>query len=104
MAMEIHKKLRHISQRALRHLLKNSMILAIELNSIGDKITCDACIKSKITCKPLPKESGKQAKKLGAQVYSDIWGPSRHLMTDKKLYYVLFIDDYSRELGIYLMS
>ena len=31
MAIEIHKKLRHISQRTLRHLLKHSMILGIEL-------------------------------------------------------------------------
>ena len=80
------------------------MILGIELNSIGDKITCDACIKSKITCQPLPKKSSKHAKKLGKKVYSDIWGLSRHLTTDKKLYYVLFIDDYSRESVIYLMS
>ena len=58
-AIEIHKKLGHISYKALRHLLKHRMILGIELNSIGDKITCDVCIKSKITCKPLPKDSGK---------------------------------------------
>ena len=62
------------------------------------------CIKSKITCKPLPKESGEQAKKLGEKVYSDVWGPSRHLTTDKKSYYGSFIDDYSRESVIYLMS
>ena len=80
------------------------MIHGIELDSIGDKITCDACIKSKITCKPLPKDSGKRAKKLGEKVYSDVRGLSRHLTTDKKLYYVSFIDDHSRESVIYLMS
>ena len=58
-AIDVHKKLRHISHRALRHLLSHSMIQGIELDSIGDKITCDVCIKSKITCKPLPKESGE---------------------------------------------
>ena len=40
------------------------MILGIELDSIGEKITCDACIKSKITHKSLPKDSGERAKKL----------------------------------------
>ena len=60
--------------------------------------------QSKITCKPLPKEPGECAKKLGEKVYSDIWGPSRHLTTDKKLYHVLFIDNYSIESVIYLMS
>ena len=53
-AIEVHKKLRHISQKALRYLLKHGMILGIELDSIGDKITCNPCIKSKITHKPLP--------------------------------------------------
>ena len=80
------------------------MIQGIELESIGDKITCDACIKSKITRKPLSKDSGERAKKLGEKVYYNVWGPSRHLMTDKKLYYLSFIDNYSRESVIYLMS
>ena len=97
MAFDVHKKLRHISHKALRHLLSHGMIHGIELDSIGDNITCDACIKSKITCKPLPKNSGERAKKLGEKVYSDVWGPSRHLTTDKKSYYVSFIDNYSRE-------
>ena len=47
MAFDVHKKLGHISYKALRHLLNHSMIHGIELNSIGDKITCDACIKSR---------------------------------------------------------
>ena len=84
--------------------MKHGMILGIELDSIGEKITCNACIKSKITRKSLPKDSGKQAKKLGEKIYSDVWGPSRHITTDKMSYYVSFIDDYSRESVIYLMS
>ena len=46
----------------------------------------------------------KKLKKLGEKVYSDVWGPSKHLTTDKKSFYVSFIDDYSRESVIYLMS
>ena len=67
-------------------------------------MTCYVCIKAKITCKAAPKESGKCAKKLGEKVYSDVWGPPRHLTIDKKLYYVSFTDDYSRESVIYLMG
>ena len=82
MAIKVHKKLRHISHKALRHLLKHGMFQGRGLNSIGNKITCNACIKSKITCKPLPKDS----------------------MTDKKLYYVSFIDYYSTESVSHLIS
>ena len=80
------------------------MILGIELESIGDRITCNTCIKSNITHKPRPKEPGKCAKKLSEKVYSDVWGPLRYLMIDKKLYYISFINDYSRESVIYLMN
>ena len=44
MAFDVHKKLGHISHKVLRHLLSCGMIQGIELNSIGDKITCDVCI------------------------------------------------------------
>ena len=103
-AIQVHKKLGHILQKTLSHLLKHGMILGIELYSIGEKITCNACNKSKITHKSLPKDSGKQAKKLGEKIYSNVWGLSRHITTYKKLYYVPCIDDYSRESVIYLMS
>ena len=71
-AIEIHKKLGHISQKTLSHLLKHGMILGIGLDSVDQKITCNACIKSKKTCKSLPKISGEQAKKLGDKIYSDV--------------------------------
>ena len=74
------------------------------MKSMNDKIICDACIKSKITHKPLPKEPREQMQKLGEQVYSDVWGPARHLTINKKLYYISFINDYSRESVIYLMN
>ena len=71
-AIQVHKKLRHISQKTLRHLLKHGMILGIDLDSIREKITCDVCIKSKITHKSLLKDSGERAKKLGEKIYSNI--------------------------------
>ena len=50
------------------------------------------------------KRFRQTTQELGDKVYSDVWGPSRHLTTDKKLYHVLFIDNYSIESVIYLMS
>ena len=94
----------HISYKALKRLLKYGMIQGIQLNSIGEKMTCDVCIKAKITCKPIPKELGECGKKLGEKVYSDIWGPFRHQTIDKRSYYVSFTDDYSRESVIYLIA
>ena len=102
--MEVHKKLGHLSQKSLRYLLNHGMVLGILKKSMNDKISCDACIKSKMTCKPLPKESRDHMKALREQVYSDVWGPARHLTINKKSYYVSFIDNCSRESVIYLMN
>jgi GAG-pre-integrase domain len=71
-AMEIHRKMGHISHKSLRYLLDLGMILGIEMSSIGDKVTCDVCIKSKIARKPLPKEPQERSKKFGDRVYSDM--------------------------------
>jgi ribulose bisphosphate carboxylase small subunit len=38
-AMEIHRRMGHISHKSLRYLLDHGMILGIEMSSIGDKIT-----------------------------------------------------------------
>jgi Pol polyprotein, beta-barrel domain len=64
-AMEIHRKMGHISHKSLRYLLDHGMVLGIEMSSIGDKITWDTCIKSKIVRKPLPKEPQECSKKFG---------------------------------------
>ena len=87
-AIDIHKKLGHISEKALRYLVNHGMVLGLELTNTRGKITCDACIKSKITRKPLPKESSERSKYIGDKIYSDVWGPSRHLTIDKKSYYI----------------
>ena len=56
----------------MKQLLDNNMISGLEVNKTQNLFSCDACIKSKITRKPLPKESREQAKKLGDRVYSNV--------------------------------
>jgi hypothetical protein len=80
------------------------MVLGLELRSSKDKIICDACIKSKITRKPLPKESREQTKAIGEHIYTDVWGPSHHATINQKYYYISFMDNYLRESVIYLMK
>jgi hypothetical protein len=54
---KMHKWLSHISQKLMKMLFDQGMILGLELKTTKDKIICDVCIKSKIMRKPLPKES-----------------------------------------------
>ena len=80
------------------------MISSLEVSQSDDTFTCNTCIQAKIARVPLPKESREHAKKMGDRIYSDVWGPSRHQTIDKKVYYISFTDDYSRESVIYLMK
>jgi hypothetical protein len=101
---EMHKRLGHISQKSIKMLFDQGMILGLKLKTTKDKIVCDACIKSKIMRKPLPKESRERTKAVGERVYMDVWGPARNATIDHKYYYISFTDDYSRESVIYLMK
>ena len=80
-AKDIHKRLGHISFKALKCLLKHGMIEGIQLDFIGDKIICDAWIKFKM--QTVLKESGECSRKLGGKASSDVWGLSRHLTIEK---------------------
>ena len=60
-------------------------------------------LNPKITRKPLPTDSRTRATKSGERIYSDVWGPARHVTLHKQFYYVSFTNDYERELVLYLM-
>jgi hypothetical protein len=94
--INIYKQLSYISQKTMKALFNYRMVLGLKLKPSRDKIVYDAYIKSKITCKPLPKESRKRTKAPGDCVYSDVWGLSHHTI-DGKYYYITFTDDYLRE-------
>jgi hypothetical protein len=102
--IDMHKQLRYISQKSMKALFDQGLTLGLKLKTSKDKIVCDVGIKSKITCKPLPKESRERTKALGEHIYTDVWGPSCHMTINNKYYYIRFMDDYSRESVIYLMK
>jgi hypothetical protein len=81
---EMHKWHGHISQKSMKTLFNKGMVLGLKLKAIKDKIICDACIKSKITGKPLLKESRERTKAPGRCVYTAI---STHLYKQKILLY-----------------
>jgi hypothetical protein len=102
-AIEMHKKLAHTSYKSIKYLFDHGMVLALQVKP-GDKaVSCDVCIKAKITCKSFPKYPKDRASNIGDKVYWNVWGPARHPTIDKKTYYVSFTDDFSRESVIYLM-
>ena len=71
---------------------------------INNKIACDACIRSNITCNSFSKEPREQTAKPGDIIFSDVWGPTRYPTINKTSHYISFIDDYSWESVLCLVN
>ena len=101
----LHRKLGHILVGSIHALVHNHIISGIQLIDTPSPIVCESCEHAKVTCKPISKEcSAPLAKTFGAEIHSDIWGPSLIPSQGGKHYYVTFTDDYSQWTRIYLIQ
>ncbi len=65
---------------------------------------CDLCEYAKTTCKAIRKEcEAPQADAFGAEVHSDIWGPSPVQTIGGRKYYITFTDDHTRYMRLQLL-
>jgi len=93
-----HLRLGHISKNRIKRLI-NSGILNFKWEDFG---TCEACIKGKMTHAPFPK--AERSKEPLAIIHSDICGEMSTPTNGQKLYFITFIDDYSRYGYVYLLK
>jgi hypothetical protein len=54
---EWHRRYGHIAISALEKLKKNSLVMGLDVDTSSVPSTCEACIVSKITTRPFPKEA-----------------------------------------------
>ena len=64
---------------------------------------CKGCAKGKNTKKTFPSSENK-AKGILEIIYSDVCGPMSSGSLGRYVYYVSFIDDFSRKTWIYLLK
>ena len=95
----------HISPAVIKRLIKQKVILGLELDIKSEASFCPTCAKAKLTRKPIPKEQVKYiSQALGDKIHSDMWGPETPQSYNGKLYYVSFTDDYMRWTTVYCIS
>ena len=95
--LTLHRRLGHISLDAIRTLIRNKAVSGIHLIDDHPTLSCDSCEYAKTTRKPIQKQrEGPQADSFGAEIHSDVWGPSTTESLGGRKYYVTFTDDYSR--------
>lgn len=63
---------------------------------------CNSCLCNKSHRQPFTRLILSSSKHLQI-IFSDLWGPSPVLSIDKKLYYCIFVDQYSKYTWIYCL-
>jgi len=97
-----HQRLGHIGEKGLRILHGKGMVEGMN-NSSLDFDFCDNCVYGKQNRVSFPS-GGKRTKQILELVHSDLFGPVEVISLGKSVYYVLFIDDFSRNTWIYFLK
>ena len=104
MISEAHRKLGHVSHRAIGHAVSKGYITGIDLDSKSKPEFCDVCAKAKAARVPFPKESKTRATKYGERVHWDLWGPATVKSINGNHYMAARIDDATRETKLYFQE
>ena len=95
--LSLHRRLGHISADAIRTLVRQGAVTGINLVDNGRTIDCESCEYAKTTRKAIRKErEDPLADSFGAEIHSDVWGPSPTMSLGGRRYYITFTDDHSR--------
>ena len=91
----LHQWLGHVAPSTIHTLVKSSAIEGIQLIDNRSAIIYDSCKYAKTMHKPIQKERDTPlADAFGAEVHTDLWGPSPTPSLGGHKYYVTFTDDH----------
>ena len=84
---ELHQCMGHISLHAIKELVGKEIITGLTLDSKSKASFCNACMKAKPTCKPIPKEQiCPLAPNLGDKVHLDMWDWLHHAAMMERIF------------------
>ena len=95
-----HQRLSHISEKGLNCLAKKDVLMGLR-NALEK---CSYCMVGKQTRVSFKKHPPSRKLELLELVHSDVCGPLKVKSFSGALYFVTFIDDYSRKLWVYALQ
>jgi transposase InsO family protein len=96
-----HRRLAHINYKALPYICK--VVISLPELKGDHKGVCNGCAQGKNIKNPFPKRDNKSERVLEL-IHSDVCGPMSSSSISGYVYYVSFIDDYSRKTWIYFLK
>ncbi|KAK4390531.1 Retrovirus-related Pol polyprotein from transposon TNT 1-94 [Sesamum angolense] len=95
-----HMRLGHLSEHGMTELQKRNMLHGVKSCKLD---FCKFCVFGKQT--KVSFTTGKyKTEGILDYVHSDMWGPTREQSLGGYLYYVIFIDDFSRKVWVYFLK
>eukprot|EP00253_Pinus_taeda_P021000 PITA_21000 len=95
-----HQRLGHMSEKGLQILMKHKSLPGLKSLNLD---FCKHCVYGK-QCKQKFKVGKHNSKDVLDYIHSDLWGPSPVMSYGGALYFLTFIDDYSRKVWIYMLK
>nr|GEV51269.1 putative ribonuclease H-like domain-containing protein [Tanacetum cinerariifolium] len=99
-----HKRLCHINLKTMNKLVKGNIVRGLPSKVFENNHTCVACKKGKqhrASCKTKPINSVRQPLQ---RLHMDLFGPTFVKILNKKSYYLVVIDDYSRFTWVFFLA
>ncbi|KAL0373808.1 UNVERIFIED_CONTAM: Retrovirus-related Pol polyprotein from transposon TNT 1-94 [Sesamum radiatum] len=95
-----HMRLGHLSERGMTEFHKRNLLHGVKSCKLD---FCKFCVMGKQT--KVSFTTGKhKTEGILDYVHSDVWGPTRESSLGGSLYYVTFIDDFSRKVWVYFLK
>ena len=98
------QRLGHLNKQQLGTLVDQRLASGIKLSSNSKLSFCEGCIEGKMQRKPFKPVAHQLSKKNLELVYSDVCGPLQVESIAGNLYFVTFIDDYSRCVSVHFIK
>jgi hypothetical protein len=98
-----HKRFGHYNLKSLKLLYDTGMVKNMSEIYVTTQ-TCGSCELGKQHRQPFPKGISKRATHKLELVHSDICGPMSTASLSNNMYFILFIDDFSRMTWVYFLK
>ncbi|KAL9270861.1 Retrovirus-related Pol polyprotein from transposon TNT 1-94-like protein [Drosera capensis] len=95
-----HMRLGHMGERGMLELHKRNLLKGVKSCKLD---FCKFCVLGK-QCKVQFRGATSNTKGILDYIHSDVWGPVRVPSKGGSLYFVTFIDDFSRRVWVYFMK
>jgi len=98
-----HMRLGHINFDSLKMMTQKEILKGLPSIIRPNKL-CEGCLVGIQFCKSFLKKSTSKANQPLQEIYVNVCDPIKQWLFGKKLYFLLFIDDYNRKTWVYFLK